>query len=264
MKVYLQSKPSFSRGMMRRLVITFFSESLRKVHICLTQSRATMTSAGPGRICLLLAGFLLLCTPACPPSDASGVVSATLEWTEHDILRIDGDSNFTAANGVVSGSGTKADPYIIEGWKIGPHEGFMGMDIRNTRAYFRIRDVFVFNCSIAVLLNNVSDARVESSTFTANSIGVAAYHCDDCKVWNCTFEGNNMGISISYSDLSQSDNTFVNNGMNVFKLREDRPPWEQTWVGVAVCVAILVPLAIVSTLMLYYRYKYGGWRKPEE
>jgi hypothetical protein len=35
--------------------------------------------------------------------------------TSHDPIYINGNSGFTAANGVVAGSGTAGDPYIIEG-----------------------------------------------------------------------------------------------------------------------------------------------------
>ncbi|NIP67606.1 MAG: hypothetical protein GWN76_06265, partial [candidate division Zixibacteria bacterium] len=37
----------------------------------------------------------------------------------HDPIYIDGNEDFTPENGVVSGSGTENDPYVIEGWVIG-------------------------------------------------------------------------------------------------------------------------------------------------
>jgi hypothetical protein len=36
--------------------------------------------------------------------------------TERSVIRIDGNDDFTEANGVVSGTGTEEDPYIISGW----------------------------------------------------------------------------------------------------------------------------------------------------
>ena len=36
----------------------------------------------------------------------------------HDPIYISGNDNFTTENGVTGGSGTKDDPYIIEGWEI--------------------------------------------------------------------------------------------------------------------------------------------------
>jgi len=39
-------------------------------------------------------------------------------YTPHLPILIAGDTNFTAVNGVTGGSGTLADPYLIEGWEI--------------------------------------------------------------------------------------------------------------------------------------------------
>jgi len=38
--------------------------------------------------------------------------------TPRSSILIDGNAGFTAANGVVSGSGTAGDPYIMEHWDI--------------------------------------------------------------------------------------------------------------------------------------------------
>ena len=61
--------------------------------------------------------------------------------TQHNAIYIDGDSDFTSANGVVSGSGIKSDPYIIENWSISASNAH-GILIENTNAFFKIR-----NCS---------------------------------------------------------------------------------------------------------------------
>ena len=42
-------------------------------------------------------------------------------YTPHDVIRINGDSDFNSSHGVVSGSGTQDDPYIISGWDIDAH-----------------------------------------------------------------------------------------------------------------------------------------------
>ena len=41
-----------------------------------------------------------------------------LALTVHDPILIVGNAEFTNASGVVWGSGTESDPYIIEGWDI--------------------------------------------------------------------------------------------------------------------------------------------------
>ncbi|MDI6917068.1 MAG: hypothetical protein QMC80_04655, partial [Thermoplasmatales archaeon] len=44
----------------------------------------------------------------------------------HNPIRIWSNSDFTSENGVSSGSGTEADPYIIEGWDIDASQGWFG------------------------------------------------------------------------------------------------------------------------------------------
>jgi len=70
---------------------------------------------------------------------------------EHSPIHIDGDQDFTVENGVVSGSGTENDPYIIEGWDIngilehyidGTTEHFC-IHIKNTMKHFIIRDCVI-------------------------------------------------------------------------------------------------------------------------
>jgi hypothetical protein len=53
-----------------------------------------------------------------------------------------GNSDFTPANGVVSGAGTYNDPYIIEGWDINSASNH-GIWIEYTTAYFVVRNCYV-------------------------------------------------------------------------------------------------------------------------
>lgn len=59
------------------------------------------------------------------------------DYTDHAPIVIEGDENFTEENGVTGGSGTKNDPYIIEGWKINKATA---VSIEKTSSYFVIRD----------------------------------------------------------------------------------------------------------------------------
>ena len=105
-------------------------------------------------------------------------------------------------------------------------------------------------------MRTVHNGRVENSQFNDNHIAVAFYESDDCKVTGSVFEGNVIAISISYSDVSQSDNLFIDNGENVVRIKDERP-WEQTWVwvGATVCIAILIPLAAVTAILVYFRLR---------
>ena len=60
----------------------------------------------------------------------------------HSPISINGNAGFTAANGVISGSGTPSDPYVIEGWEIFPAPFFTtAISVSDTSAYFIIRNI---------------------------------------------------------------------------------------------------------------------------
>jgi hypothetical protein len=60
------------------------------------------------------------------------------DYTPHGEIWIEGNSQFTAGNGVTGGSGTQDDPYIIEGWET-PR-----IWIKETTAYFVIRNCRIY------------------------------------------------------------------------------------------------------------------------
>ncbi len=60
----------------------------------------------------------------------------------HDPIEIYDDSHFNSTNGVVSGTGTASDPYIIEGWLINVTDKH-GIYIRYTTKHFVIRNVTI-------------------------------------------------------------------------------------------------------------------------
>jgi nitrous oxidase accessory protein NosD len=81
----------------------------------------------------------------------------------HPPIAIDGDSAFNASNGVTSGNGSPADPFVIGNWVIAAGSG-SALSVVNTRAHFAVRD-----CSLdtadpgvaAVFLENVTDGALE-------------------------------------------------------------------------------------------------------
>jgi len=60
----------------------------------------------------------------------------------HSPITINGNAGFTAANGVISGSGTASDPYVIGGWEIFPAPFFnTAISVSDTSAYFVVRNI---------------------------------------------------------------------------------------------------------------------------
>jgi parallel beta-helix repeat protein len=83
-------------------------------------------------------GILLVSGPS--PTASSSEPSAPLSI--HAPIRIERDSAFTSANGVVGGTGSAADPYVVEGWEVNASET-EGISIINTTAFVIIRNVYV-------------------------------------------------------------------------------------------------------------------------
>jgi parallel beta-helix repeat protein len=91
----------------------------------------------------------------------------------HAPISILSDGDFTAANGVVRGSGTDADPYLIGGWLVGcATQAQTGVLIQNTLQEFLVRNLQVSYCGDAVRLQNVPGGRVERSRFDHDANGI--------------------------------------------------------------------------------------------
>lgn len=96
-----------------------------------------------------------------------GVAAAAAVLSPHDPIAIYGEADLTAANGVVGGNGTIANPFVIEGWSI---NGFWGTAIRimNTTSFLVIRNMEVYaknsgysQLGHGISLYNVSNVAVE-------------------------------------------------------------------------------------------------------
>jgi len=125
--------------------------------------------------------------------------------TPHAPIRIDGDAGFTAANGVVGGTGAPGDPYVIEGWEI-LASGSAGIWIRGTRQYFVVRNGTVHSGLTipGVYLQNALNGRLENLYVPNNSPGVLVETCQ--YVWM-------QGISVAGG--TSADGVVVANSRNV-------------------------------------------------
>jgi len=101
-----------------------------------------------------------------PLAEASGL-------TPHKPIEIIGNEGFTRENGVVAGSGTPDDPYIIEGWEIDASGNRYGIVIVNTTAYFIIRNCEIHGAILAgILLVNVTNGKIIGNTLANNILGI--------------------------------------------------------------------------------------------
>ncbi|OLE75249.1 hypothetical protein AUG19_06020 [archaeon 13_1_20CM_2_54_9] len=142
----------------------------------------------------------------------------------HDPIYISNDAGFTPANGVVNGSGTLMDPYVIAGWDIsnvnnatiGPPPG-SAIHIANTHASFIIRDNYIHSPyspaqTSGILLENAPHGIIANVQITGSYYGISVSTSpssiiENNNIWNTTF-----GISLaSGSSYSLASNNLVRN-----------------------------------------------------
>lgn len=149
---------------------------------------------------LLLAGLPLAIVL---PTPVSGL-------TTHAPIVIEGDAAFTAANGVVAGTGSAADPYVLEGWDI--DVAFpAGIEVRNTRAHFLIRNSAVHSGAgyPGLRLVNVWNGRIENVTFRDNAPGI---HIEESQ--DLTFVRNTLAANFDDVIVLTTTNTTFSEGLH--------------------------------------------------
>ncbi len=125
----------------------------------ITSSRKRVASLA---LALLIVGTSLL---------VLGPVAKGGSQVSHTPIAIMGDSGFTAANGVTAGSGTALDPYVISGWSISQSLVTGALGIMKTRAHFVVRNVTVYGGADAIVLSNVTNARLENLAASGGANG---------------------------------------------------------------------------------------------
>lgn len=112
-----------------------------------------------------------------------------INYISHKPIRIDGNDGFIAENGVVSGDGSKENPYIIEGWDIDATEQH-GIQIIYTDAYFVIR-----NCCV----HDGFYGDVDGFVVLNDNFGICFYNVKNGKIENCKIKNTHGGVYLSRS-----------------------------------------------------------------
>ena len=160
-------------------------------------------------------------------------VGGYLWWGDREPIYIYGDDDFTVDNGVTSGSGTAADPYVIEGWQIVDPCADYGIYIDHTTRHFVIRRCIVERARIAaVYFNTASNGRVEDCQLTRSDAAVYLMNG-----YRNVIEGNLIAedrYGIVMGPYSRENlirrNAFVDNGMHALD-HEGRNLWFCDCVG---------------------------------
>ena len=157
------------------------------------------------------------------------------QYTPHDPIRINGDTEFTKENGVVDGNGTAERPYIIEGWEIdGGGYGYC-IYIGNTTCYFEIRNCKLYNTSIklpyangGLILYNATNASIlNNKVFNNEGFGIYLININASNKYNNNISSNEIyanrddGIYIENSTYNRIyNNTICSNKYDGIFLRK--------------------------------------------
>ena len=130
------------------------------------------------------ASALYACLGVLADSDIKFIVETA--YTSHDVISIDSDIDFTAENGVGSGSGTEGDPYLIEGWDIDASLS-TGISISNTSSWIVIREVRIHatnygQSGFCIRLSNVSHCTVDNCILADKGTALLIQQSTDCKL----------------------------------------------------------------------------------
>ncbi|MFO7990988.1 MAG: right-handed parallel beta-helix repeat-containing protein [Thermoplasmata archaeon] len=137
-------------------------------------------------------------------------------YASHAPIRIDDNSELAAE--ASSGSGTEADPYVIEGYEIdGGGHGY-SLYIGNTTDHFIVRDCSLYNASgnsgtywknTGLYFYNVINGRSYNNTaYTNTDTGILLNSCSntDLKIEGCEAYNNDDGIRLKDSSGAWIEN----------------------------------------------------------
>nr|MDO8110844.1 right-handed parallel beta-helix repeat-containing protein [Candidatus Sigynarchaeota archaeon] len=136
--------------------------------------------------------------------DEDGVFHSdpTFPHKAHDIIEVWDNSYFTAANGVIWGDGTAAEPYFIFGWLINETNTNL-VYLYGTNAYVRFKNCAFVGASGGNTVRGVyayssSNIMIEDSTFSVpNWFGICLILVSGCTIDNNFIYGCNTGAWLS-------------------------------------------------------------------
>jgi len=149
------------------------------------------SDGGDGTAAYVIGADLIYAPPAPSPGG-----------TYHAPITIVGNGQFTSGNGVISGSGTIGDPYIIEGWSIDASAA-NGIDISSTSAYFIIRNCLIENggnTHIGISFSFVVNGTIYTNEANSNNVGISLLFSPKNSILANITNSNEIGISVVASD----------------------------------------------------------------
>jgi len=136
----------------------------------------------------------------------------------HLPIEILGDAGFTAENGVIAGTGTSDDPYLVMGWSIDATEVPFGIHVEGTTKAFTIEACRVFGASsTAINLIDVKRAFVIDCQMEGSFYGLALEKAQHVCISTNTFSENEYAalFLLDTADNDIFDNLFCAGGTGI-------------------------------------------------
>jgi len=140
-----------------------------------------------------------------------------LWWGGHEPIYIYGDDDFTIQNGVMEGSGTADDPYVIEGWRIEAPNADYGIYIDHTSAHFIIKDCVIGRARLAgIYLNSVRNGRIEGVQISLSDTAVYLLNSHENYLTESVIADCRYGVVAAGDSRGNYivGNSFIGNGLN--------------------------------------------------
>ena len=145
-------------------------------------------------------------------------VHAEEELIPHSPIEVYGDTGFTAENGVVAGTGTSDDPYLIVGWSIDATGVPFGIHVEGTTKAFTIEACRVFGASsTAINLIDVKRACVIDCQMESSFYGLALEKAQHARISTNTFSENEYAalFLLNTADSDIRGNLFHSGGTGI-------------------------------------------------
>jgi len=131
----------------------------------------------------------------------AGIAAAGFGATRGPITIL-GNGDFTEENGVLSGSGTSADPYVIAGWEIGVPEGASyGVLIENVTAAFVLRGLIISGAGgldgAAIRIAFAAGGLIEGCTIGSSANGIEIASSTDVTLRNNVLYVRGIGLKVT-------------------------------------------------------------------
>ncbi|MEA3356610.1 MAG: NosD domain-containing protein [Candidatus Bipolaricaulota bacterium] len=133
------------------------------------------------------------------------IAQAQEELISHSTIQILDDDSFTAENGVIAGTGTPEDPYIIGGWTIDATGEQYGIQIKKTTKAFIIEDCRIVGAGCdGIRLEGLTRACVIGCRFCENTYGLSMENVKGATIEDNTFLDSGK-IAIFMNSSSQNE-----------------------------------------------------------